>query len=155
MSSVPSMEAEGITRACTMVPVIRKNARATQTQESSSRTRSCRKVLCSAAGEWLGAPAASKSRPGERLAPASGLMDSELLNSSLTEISLSRAFFRALGRGNRNGFAAAGRHADFELYVFADVGAGITGSAEAAGGVAYGAAQAFDREIADRVGVEE
>src|SRR5580704_15896632 len=44
ISSVPSMEAEGITRACTIVPVIRKNASATQTQESSSRTRWSRSV---------------------------------------------------------------------------------------------------------------
>src|SRR5579872_7001287 len=116
-----SMQAEGITRACTMVPVIRKNARATQTRESSSRTKSCRKVLCARAGEWLGAPAAAKSRPSERWAPAPGVIDLEfiesaLLKSSLTERSFSRAFFRAFGCGNRDGFAAAGRYADFELH---------------------------------------
>src|SRR4029077_16864174 len=138
------MEAEGITRACTIEPVIRKNASATQTQESSSRTRRWRKVLDSTADE-LGSLWVANCGPAERWVPASGLIGPVVVKSSFTGLSFS---FR-----NCNLFAATSGHANFELHVFAHVGAGVTGSTETAGGVAHGAAQAFDRKIADRIGV--
>src|SRR5580700_6380523 len=119
------MEAEGITRACTMVPVIKKKASATHTHESSSRTRRWRKVLVSTLGERLGAPARAESGAAEGLVPASGLMESALVKLSLTELSLCMAlcmaFFRAFPFGNGHRFAGNGRHADFELNVFGDV----------------------------------
>src|SRR5579864_5176261 len=154
ISSVPSMEAEGITRACTIVPVIRKNASATQTQESSSRTRRWRKVLDSTADE-LGAPGAANGGPAERLVPASGLIGPVVVKSSFTELSFFSAFLRAFGFRNCDLFAAASGNPDFQLHVFAHVGAGVTGSTEASGGVAHGAAQTFQREIADRIGAQE
>src|ERR1700731_1637723 len=95
MSSVPSMEAEGITRACTIVPVMRKNASATQPQESSSRTKRWRKVLESTADE-LGALGVANCGPAERLVPASGLIGPVVVKSSFTELSLFGALFRAL-----------------------------------------------------------
>src|SRR5438309_2708259 len=148
MSRVPSIEAEGITRACTMVPVIRKNARATQTQESSSRTRRSRKVLDSTAGEWLGPSGTTESRPAERSALATGVPEPALVKLSFTVFSF--------GFRDRNLFAASGgRYANLELHIFGHVDAGVAGSTEAASGIADGAAQAFEREIADRIGVEE
>src|SRR5580704_4160524 len=115
------MEAEGITRACTIVPVIKKKASATQTQESSSRTRRWRKVLVSTLGERLCAPATAELGTAEGLIPASGLMESALVKLSLTELSLYLAlwvalcmalctalcvtFFRAFHFGNGHRFA--------------------------------------------------
>src|SRR5438067_5098307 len=150
MSSVPSMEAEGITRACTMVPVIRKNASATQTQESSSRTKRWRKVFAAVAGKCLSPPATTVSA-AEALTVTSGLSESALEKLSFTEpsfpmalsMAFSAAFFGPFTFGNRDLFAGSGRHADLELYVFRHVVAGVTGSAEAARRVANGAAQAF------------
>src|ERR1700731_275558 len=133
------MEAEGITRACTIVPVIRKNASATQTQDSSSRTKRWRKVLDSTADE-LGALGVANCGPAERLVPASGLIGPAVVKSSFTGLpysgpyfrAFSLAFVRAFGFENCNLFAATSWHADFELHVFAHVGAGVTGSTEAA-----------------------
>src|SRR5579862_6627356 len=110
------MEAEGITRACTIVPVIKKKASATQTQESSSRTRRWRKVLVSTLGERLGAAAIAESGAAEGLIPESGLMESALVKLSLTELSLYLAlctalcvtFFRALPFGDGHRFAGNG-----------------------------------------------
>src|ERR1700758_4194456 len=141
------MEAEGITRACTIVPVIRKNASATQTQESSSRTKRWRKVLDSAADDWLGALGGANWEPAERSVSASVLLGPVVVKSSFTGLSF--------GFRNCDLFATTSGHANFELHVFAHVGAGVTGSAEAAGSVAHGAAQAFEREIADRISIKE
>src|SRR5690242_5287923 len=137
MSSVPSMEAEGITRAWTIVPVIRKKARATQTQESNSRTRICRNVLDLAAGESFGVSATAASGTAETLASTLGFRGAALERSSFTVFSF--------GFRNCDRFAAAGGHAHLELNVFGDVVARVTGSAETAGGVADSAAQTFQR----------
>src|SRR5689334_24251866 len=87
MSSVPSMDAEGITRACTIVPVINKNARATQTQESSSRARRWRKVLDSPAGGCSAALTFADGEPAVMLTPASGFTGPVLVKSSFTALS--------------------------------------------------------------------
>src|ERR1700747_2574592 len=95
------MEPEGITRACTMVPVIRKNASATHSHESNSRPMRRPSVDAS------GAPAVELARLGGSLARVavsggSGFMTAGLLFSA----------FGALDRGGGSGYG------DFDLPLF-------------------------------------
>src|SRR5579864_478670 len=132
------MEPEGITRACTMVPVIRKNASATHSHESNSRPMRRPSVDVS------GAPAVKPARLGGSLARVavsggSGFMTAGLLFSA----------FGALDRGGGSG------HGYFDLHIFGKILAGVARGAKAAGGVADGLAQAFKRKVTDRVSVEK
>src|SRR5580704_6100799 len=111
------MEPEGMTRACTIVPVIKRKARTTHSQDRSSRRR-----------RWPGEGCGSRGA------------------SAATTVDSAASPFMAGGL-RRHGAGVLGRRCcaafdHFELDALGRVNARVAGSTEAAGGIVHGTPQA-------------
>src|SRR5579871_3270941 len=136
-----------MTRAWTIVPVIKKNARATQHHERSSRRNRLPRV------GLLGTDVAGGTASGGVWPGSSG-------GSVLIEFSGASAFMTRRLRLNCvvlfqhylcGGFRGRSALGHFELHVLGGIDAGEAGGAETACAIVHGTAKAIEREIAHRI----
>src|SRR6202521_3510857 len=141
-----------MTRACTSVPVISRKASAIHSQESSSRPTMRAKDGLTGGGASscvAGCVADGTAASGFAGGRASAFTAAGLLNMG-DRCDRCEWCARLVGLAGRRG--ALGH---LELNVFGEIEAGVARRTEAAGVVTDGAPQAFEREIAHRIGAQE